>query len=143
MHLWIIGILSLLWNCVGAADYVLTKLQNRSYLEASVASLGIDVDTAIAYFTAFPFWMNLAWAIGVWGAFAGSVLLLMRNRFALHAFALSLVGLVLANYYQFIANPFPGLTDNTIPLVFTVVIVAITLGLIWYARAMTARGVLR
>jgi hypothetical protein len=143
VHLWIIGIIALLWNCVGVMDYVLTKLQNRAYLEGISAPMGIDTDTAIAYFTGFPLWMNLAWAFGVWGAFAGSVLLLLRNRYAFHAFIVALFGLAVANYGQYFAMPFPGLTDTTVPIVFSIVIAVITAGLAWYCKAMTARGVLR
>jgi hypothetical protein len=143
VHLWIVGVLSLLWHCVGAYDYVATKLVDRAYIASMTEPMGVDVETAIAYFTGFPLWMNVAWAIGVWAALAGSVLLLLRSRFAFHAFALSLVGVLLAGYYQFVANPFPGLTDTTIPIAFSVAILVITAGLAWYARAMTGKGVLR
>ncbi|HSG34973.1 MAG TPA: hypothetical protein VLA37_10585 [Sphingomonadaceae bacterium] len=142
-HLWAVGVVSLLWNCVGAMDYILTKIQHPDYIAALTESMGVDTQTAIAYFTGFPLWMNLSWAIAVWTAVAGSVLLLLRNRYAFHAFVLSLIGLVLASYYQLYANPVPGMTDSAIPLAFTAAILVITLALIWYARAMVAKGVLR
>lgn len=40
-------------------------------------------------------WMETAWAIGVWGAFLGALLLLARSRHAAAAFALSLLGLAM------------------------------------------------
>ena len=142
-HLWVVGIVSLLWHCVGAMDYVLTKLENRAYIASMTEPMGVDADTAIVYFTAFPLWMNIAWALGVWGTFAGSVLLLMRSRYAFHSFAVALIGLALASYYQLISNPFPGLTDNTIPMIFTAAIIVITIALTWYSRRQIAAGVLR
>jgi hypothetical protein len=39
-----------------------------------------------------PAWMTGVWAIGVWGALAGSVLLLLRSKWAVHVFAASLAG---------------------------------------------------
>jgi len=143
VHLWIVGVLSLLWNCVGAYDYIATKLVDRAYIASMTEPMGVDADSAIAYFTGFPLWMNVAWAVGVWAALAGSVLLLLRSRYAFHAFVLSLAGIVGAAYYQFVANPYPGLTDSAIPMAFSVAIVLITAGLAWYARAMTGKGILR
>jgi hypothetical protein len=142
VHLWIVGILSLLWNGFGGYDYVATKLNDRAYISSMAEPMGLDVDAALAYYQAFPLWMNVAWAVGVWGAVAGSVLLLLRSGFAYYAFVLSLVGIAVAAYYQ-IANPMPGLADNTVGLAFSVAIVVITALLAWYARAMAKRGVLR
>ena len=89
-----------------------------------------------------PLWADAAWALGVWGAVAGSVLLLLRSRYAFHAFVASFVGLVVAMVYYF-ANPLPGISDSALAMIFTVVVVVVTLLLIWYARRMTAAGVLR
>src|SRR3546814_7159427 len=32
-HLWVVGVLSLLWNAVGAFDYTMTKLNDADYLD--------------------------------------------------------------------------------------------------------------
>jgi hypothetical protein len=141
-HLWVVGVLSLLWNGFGGYDYTMTQLRDRDYIASAVGPMGFDVDTAIAYWDAFPIWADVFWALGVWGSVAGSLLLLLRSRFAMHAFVISLVGLIGGMVYQF-GNPMPGLTDSTIPMIFTLVIFAIILALIWYSRRMTARGVLR
>lgn len=141
-HLWVVGGLSLLWNSFGAYDYTMTQLRDRDYIASAVEPLGFDVDTAIAYWDGFPVWADFFWALGVWGSVAGSLLLLLRSRFALHGFVISLIGLIGGMAYQF-ANPMPGLTDSTIPMVFTLVIFAIIIALVWYSRRMTAIGVLR
>ena len=141
-HLWLVGLLSLLWNGFGAYDYLMSKTGNRDYLASMMEPSGVTVDDAIAYMDAMPLWANIAWGLGVWGAVAGSVLLLLRSRFALQGFIVSLVGLVLGVVHQ-LTSPMPGMTDTTTPVVFTVVILAITLLLLWYARRMTGRGVLR
>lgn len=141
-HLWAVGLVSLLWNGFGAYDYLMSKAENREYLAGMMEPTGVTVDAAIAYMNAMPLWANVAWGLGVWGAVAGSLLLLLRNRFALHAFVLSLVGLIFGMLHQW-TNPMPGMTDTTTPIIFTFVIFAITLFLVWYSRKMAASGVLR
>ncbi len=141
-HLWVVGVLSLLWNGFGAYDYLMSKLQNREYLEGAFAPAGVSVDAGIAYMDAMPLWANLAWGFGVWGAVAGSILLLLRSRYAMHAFVVSLAGLVLGAIRQ-TTSPMPGMTDSAVPMAFTAVITIFTLLLIWYARRQTATGVLR
>ena len=32
MHLWIVGIISLLWACFGCVDYTMTNLKNPSWM---------------------------------------------------------------------------------------------------------------
>ena len=86
---WIISGLSLLWNAYGAFDYTMTQTKNAQYLAAFTPE-------QLAYFDSFPAWMDATWALGVWGALAGSVLLLMRNRHAVTAFGLSLLGLLVS-----------------------------------------------
>lgn len=141
-HLWVVGVLSLLWNGFGGYDYTMTQLRDRDYIASAVGPMGFDVDTAIAYWDGFPIWADAFWAFGVWGSIAGSLFLLLRSRFAVHAFVVSLIGLIGGMTYQF-SNPMPGLTDTTIPMIFTAVIFAIIIALLFYARRMTARGVLR
>src|SRR3546814_13177448 len=82
VHLWAVGVLSLLWNAVGAFDYMMTKLGNADYLSAFTPE-------QIAYFQGFPLWANIGWAFGVWGSVLGSILLLARSRHAVTAFARS------------------------------------------------------
>ena len=141
-HLWAVGLGSLLWNAFGAYDYIMSKLGDRDYLAAMMEPAGVGVDDAIAYMDAMPLWASIAWGLGVWGAVAGSLLLLLRSRFAFHAFAVSLLGLVLGAVHQ-LTNPIPGMSDPAMPLMFTVVIFAITLALLWYCRRLSRMNVLR
>ena len=80
-HLWIVGVLGLVWNSYGCYDYLMTNTRNAEYLAQFPPEMMQVID-------AFPLWVMAAWAFGVWGAIAGSVLLLMRSRFAVHVFTL-------------------------------------------------------
>ena len=141
-HLWLVGLVSLLWHTGGAFDYTMTHLRDEAYLRAAADNAGVPYDVMLGYFTGFPLWAHAGWAFGVWGAVAGSLLLLARSRFAVHAFALSLAGLAVSTLHQAIGD-MPAALDTPFTWIFTAVIVAVTLGLILYARRMVQRGVLR
>lgn len=141
LHLWIVGGLATLWNAFGAYDYTMTRTQGAEYIEAMMHTA--DGEAIMAYIESFPVWASAAWALGVWGGLAGTILLLMRHRLAVHAFAISLVGAVIGIGYQ-LANPsnIPEMSES-INAVMPYVIIAIALALFLYARAMRAKGVLR
>jgi hypothetical protein len=137
VHLWIVGVVSLLWNAVGAFDYTMTKMQNAEYLAAFTPEQQ-------AWFATFPLWANIGWALGVWGSVLGSLLLLARSRHAVSAFAVSLVGLAISCIYQFGLH-YGDLMRlfGTFPMIFTAIIWAILIALYLYARKQAAAGVLR
>lgn len=136
-HLWVVGVLSLLWNAIGAFDYTMTKLNPVTYL----ADFTPDQQ---AYFTSFPVWANVGWALGVWGSILGSLLLLARSRHAVTAFIVSLVGLAIGSVYQFGMHwgDLQRMFGN-FPAIFTAIIWVVAIALLIYARRQVAAGVLR
>lgn len=136
-HLWAVGVLSLLWNAMGAADYVLTQLGNRAWLES--AGMGPE---ELAYIASFPAWAVAGWAIGVWSCLAGSVLLLLRSRHAYPAFVIALLGIAIVTYFTY-AYPAPASFQTAGSQAFNVALWVVTIFLALYARAMARRGVLR
>jgi hypothetical protein len=140
-HLWIVGIVAALWNAFGCYDYFMTRTQGADYIRTMMPT--IDADAMMAYINSFPLWASTGWALGVWGGLAGSILLLMRNRWAVTAYGVSLIGAVIGLGYQLL-NP-AGIAgmDAGFNAVVPYLIIAIALGLFLYARAMQAKGVLR
>ena len=135
-HLWIVGGVSTLWNAFGCYDYVMTTTRNAAYL-------AMFTPEQRAYFDAFPSWVVATWAFGVWGALAGSLLLLARSRHAVTAFAVSLAGLAISTFYSYVlSSPPPGM-DTPAMIALNVAIWAAAIGLLAYAIAMRKRGVLR
>lgn len=131
-HLWAIGGLTLLWNAVGIFSYMMTKL-------GKLAELDMTPDQ-IAFFDSFPVWANALWALGVWGAFFGSILLLLRSRWAVPSIAVSIVGLIGTTIYQ---NFMIEVPEELQSLGLNVAIWATTLFMLWYAMKMRREGVLR
>lgn len=139
-HLWIVGILSLLWNCFGGYDYLMTRLHNMDYLAKSVP--GADPAAVLAYLDAMPLYAQIGWGLGVWMALAGSILLLTRQRWAVWAFGASLVGMVLSFGYMFAGPPMPGANAAGMMKYMPFVIALLGVAQFAYARLMAARGLL-
>lgn len=131
-HFWVVAVVSLLWNGFGGFDYTMSHVQGEPYYR----QMGMT-DAQIAYMDTYPTWMHAVWAIGVWGSVLGAVLLLLRSKWAFHAFAVSILGAI-GNVLYSAMNPSPEMG-----LAMPVVIVAICGFFIWYAWTMTKRGVLR
>lgn len=134
-HLWIVGVISLLWNTFGCYDYLMTALRDP----ATMAALSPATQ---AYLEAMPVWLTAFWALGVWGSFVGSILLLVRSARAVTAFALSLLGLAVSQGYQMFTNRPPEMS-GTAMAIFTAVIWAVLGFLLLYSRRMAKAGVLR
>lgn len=135
-HLWIVGILALLWNGYGCYEYLMTETRNEAFLSKQPAEW-------VAYWESLPAWLTAFWAIGVWGGLAGAALLLMRSRHAVWAFALSLVGLVIdLGYQMFVAQMPASLTQGMLGVLDWLIII-IAAFLLWYSWSMTKKGALR
>lgn len=131
-HLWLVGIGTLLFNGMGVLSYMMTKLD-------MLAEAGMTPDQ-IAFMQSYPVWANAFWALGVWGALAGSLLLLLRSKLAVPAMAVATVGLIGTTIYNYALIDVPE--SMQAPLL-DVAIWTVTLFLLFYARRMAAAGVLR
>ena len=135
-HLWIVGILALLWSAMGCFDYLMTVTANQTYL----AKMPAD---DIAYMNSLPTWTTAMWAIGVWGGLLGSILLLLRNRYAVWAYALSFIGAIVGLGYQIFMTKQPASMTTGGMAVFPWVIIAICAFLLWYSWNAEKKDVLR
>ena len=127
-HFWAVAAVGLLWNSFGALDYTMTQLRNPAWIGQIDAELLAKLDAA-------PIWATSAWALGVWGSFAGAVLLLIRSRHAATAFAVSFMAALISFAWQYAA----GLINT--PILPLVILAAVAL--FWkYAAKMRDAGVL-
>ncbi len=134
---WIIAVLSLLWNSMGAMDYYMTQTRNIDYLSQFTPD-------QVAYFTSFPTWMEAAWAFGVWGAVSGSILLLLRKAWALPVFIISLLGLITSTIWQVFGSQINAFSMmGPMEMAFMVAIWVVAIALPLYARRMQSIDVLR
>ena len=142
VHLWIVGGLATLWNAFGCFDYLMTRTRNMDYLASSMP--GVDPNAMLAYVDAMPIYAQIGWGLGVWGGLAGAILLLLRSRFAVHAFGLSMLGIILSIGYSLtLAPPPPAGADEGMGAVMPYVIIVVGAALLYYAWAQRSKGVLR
>jgi hypothetical protein len=141
-HLWIVGILALLWNCFGAYDYTMTRLHNMNYLRNAMP--GVDPNVALDWVESMPLYAQVGWGLGVWLGLLGAVLLLIRSRWAVWSFGISLVGAILSLGYQLLlAPPMPGASESPMMKAIPIPVIAIAVALFLYARAQERKGLLR
>ena len=130
-HLWVLGMLLVLWNGWGVALAI----------AAQSNSLPIDDPDIAAYFAAQPSWLALFADIGPVAGVAGSVALLLQSRWAPMLFVVQLGAIALANAYEVAAGTSLLLTNGD-SRVGSLVLAVMICGEIVYARAMARRGVL-
>jgi hypothetical protein len=133
-HLWVVGVLALLWNGVGAFDYVMTQTRNDAYMSSFTPE-------QLAYFYTFPSWTVAFWALAVWGSVLGTLLLLLRRELAVPVLLGAFACMVVTSVHNFV------FTDGLRVMgaggaAFSLVVFLAALGLWIYARAMARRGVL-
>jgi hypothetical protein len=134
-HLWAIGIVAVMWNGFGAYDYLATVIPIESYMARFTPEQR-------AYFDSMPAWAVSAWAIAIWSSVLGAVALLLRSRWAVWLFGVSLAGMAVSFLWSLVLSDGREMMGSA-ALIFTFVIVAMAVGLFVYSRAMVTRGVLR
>jgi hypothetical protein len=141
-HLWIVGALSFIWSCFGCYDYVMTRFRDAEYIASAMP--GVDPNNVLAWVDAFPLYAQIGWGLGVWMGLAGSILLLLRHRWAVAAYGLSLIGAILGLGYQIaLAPPLPGAHETAMMKAVPYIVIAIAAFLLWYAWTQQKKGVLR
>ncbi len=135
-HLWLIGVIALLFNAIGVFDFVMNMVQGAQYL----ASAGMTPDQ-VAHYQQMPAWMTLVWAIGVFGAFGASILLLLHRKLALPVFVLSLAAFLVSLLYTYVLTNGGAVMGQQMAIT-SAVIAGLLVFFAGYSRFMGARGVL-
>lgn len=134
IHLWIVGVLALLWNSIGAFDYLATQMKLDFYMSQFT-------EAQLAYFYAFPSWAVSCWALAVWVSVLASLGLLLRRKWAVPAFAVSFVGMMGSSIHTFALSNGAEIMGSE-GVIFSVVIWVVALLLLWYSWSQAKRGVL-
>jgi hypothetical protein len=134
VHLWIVGVLALLWNAFGAYDYLMVQTANEAYMAEFTAE-------QLAYYEGFSLWATSVWAIAIWGSVLGSILLLLRKKLAEPVFLVALVALLINTVRTSLTGGWE-LMGGTQVIAFSALIIVVAVFLWLYARAMRIRGLL-
>lgn len=129
---WLIAVLALIWNLFGAV---------MLYLQVNMPPdrLAQLTDAQRLVHEATPVWLNVAFAVAVFGGVLGAVGLLLKKRWAVAMFLLSLLGLLAQLTGAYTATP-AWAAYGAAGLVLPIVLLLIALFLLSYARRARARG---
>lgn len=136
-HVWLVGVVAVLFNAIGVFDFVMSMAQGEAYM----ASAGMTPDQ-IAHYREMPAWMTAVWAIGVFGAFGASALLLLRRKLAFGVFAVSLAAFLVSLLHTYVLTDGGKVMGQQMAIT-SAVIAALLALFTWYAWAMGRRGVLK
>lgn len=131
---WVVGTAALVWNLIGLMFYYMT-------VTMSPETLATFPENQQAFFNNMPAWATSAYAIAVTAGVLGSVFLLLRKAWAVPAFVLSLLGILLQNLHAFVlANGIEvfGASGAALPAI----VIAIAIALVFYSLNARKNGVI-
>lgn len=115
---------ALVWNLLGVTAFVMQMLMTPEMISK------LPVEQQAAY-SDTPLWSTIAFATAVFGGCIGSVLLLLKHSLARSVFALSLIAILIQQFYNFIViNSIKLLGASAVFMPILVIIVATLLLLI-------------
>lgn len=120
---WIISIIALLWNVAGTANYL---------MQTNPENIANMPQTYQVFIEARPTWATAAFAITVFAAVIGCILLLLKRYAAMFMFIISTIALIIVSIN---ATMFVSENPNTVSIIAGVgssVLVAIFL--LWFTK---------
>jgi hypothetical protein len=136
-HLWVVGLVSLVWNAGSCYSQVMVLTHNERYFRA-----GQMTPEMVEYFTTRPLLYDLAANVSVWGGVVAAIGLLMRKSWTVPWVVVSQAAMGLNCIYTLVspdANKALG-AKGSIPAIILVVLGAL---LVVYTIKMKRHGLLR
>ncbi|MBA8889097.1 hypothetical protein FHW12_003340 [Dokdonella fugitiva] len=127
-----VAVLALLWNLLGCIAFF-------SDLNLSPEDLAKLPEAQQALYAARPGWAVAATAMAVFGGALGSMGLLLRKKWALPVFVLSLLGIIVQDMGLFVLADGLSLAGPVV-VVLQSVVLAVGIGLVLLSRKGIARG---
>ncbi len=129
LSFWVVAGFGVLWNGFACLAYYLSATHDAQIMAQSPPEM-------VGALNQTPDWALAAWGLAVGAAFAGSLLLLLRRKWAVPAFGVSLAGLLVLTAYQ-VASDMP------MSLLQVVMIWLVELFLLRFSSSEAGKGILR
>ncbi len=139
-HLYIIGIIVLLWNLMGVTDFFMTVTENAAWAQMAIDN-GSVTREQFDYFYSFPWWSTIPWGLAVFSGLAGLICLLMRKRVAVDLLILSAVMAFASNALIVLFLDWTKMM-GTASLGMVGFVILLAAGVAFYAKKMRDAGVL-
>jgi len=128
---WIISTIALIWNLMGANQYLQQAYNTESFRE-------MYTEEQFQIIQSTPSWAIAAFAFAVFGGVAGCVFLLFRKRLAKTFFIISLIGIIVQMIYNvFIVKALQVYGPGAI--IMPIMIIGAGMFLYWYSKYAIAK----
>lgn len=129
---WVIAILALLWNLMGVFAFVMQVNMSPDVLAALP-------DAERQLIASQPAWFMFVFAIAVFAGALGSLMLLLKKKFAMPLLVLSLLGVLAQKAYVHLFSDIYTIMGSG-AMVLSILVIVIALFLVWFARMSIAKG---
>lgn len=130
---WIIAVIALLWNLIGAYFWV-----SHSFLMTEEMMAALPPEQA-ELMNSSPSWNTVVYGIATIGAVIASILLLMQKKMAVTLFAISLIAVLIIQLYWIF-----GLDSVSVmgpqSLIMPVIVIAIAIFEYFYSKGAAQKG---
>lgn len=120
---WIVSVLALLWNGAGVMAYLARAFATEEMINA------LPKEQQAEFLAEYPAWYTAAFALAVFCGALGCIALLIRKKWARLLFVISALGAIVQHTYLFMNVDITGSA-----LVMPVMVIAVCLFLIWFAK---------
>ncbi len=132
---WVIAVIALIWNGLGAIMYLLMRFMTPEMLEALPDENRLLIENT-------PSWVNSAFAISVWLGVLGALLMLFRKKIAYYLFGISFIAILSQIIYVIFMSDAWNLYGSG-DKIRTVMVLFIGGYLVWYTKQSMAKGWLK
>ena len=130
----VIAIIAIIWNLFGVISYLMHAYMSNETL----ATLPKNQQE---FMTNLPSWRMASFAIATFGGLLGSIFLLLKKKIAIPLFILSLIAIIIGNYYDiFMVNYYKDADVNGLILPFLILIFGILFA--WYSKKLNTLNIL-
>lgn len=133
---WVIGIIALLWNGMGANSYI----QQAYNTEASTAGLNQE---QIDMLQNMPAWYTALFAIAVFAGVIAAITFLMKKKIAVTLFMVSFLAALINQIYWLFGTNAVEVFSEMQPYLWPILIIVLGLIFIWFSKKQKDNGVLR
>jgi hypothetical protein len=132
---WVISVIALLWYLVDMSAFFMRMLMTDEVIKTMP-------DHQQQFFQNIPLWVNIVFAGEVFGGALGSVALLLRKKWALLLFVISILGVLSQTSYLWFLTDHVS-AQGASAVVMPLVAILIGAGMIVLAKSATSQGWLR